>query len=134
MTIETFLLCDAATEQFGKLNILGAFDSITTDKLPTIHYQSSLCLRVQFNKEEEGKHSVKFEIKSPKKEKVLESSGDINVALHSGLKYGIFNLILTIRDLSIKEVGTHVVSVEIDEKYNHSIFLYVNKAEDIKNV
>ena len=35
MNIEAFLLCDAATDQQGKLNILGAFDNLYAKKIPT---------------------------------------------------------------------------------------------------
>ena len=32
MEVEAFLLCDCATDQQGKLNILGAFDRLYTTK------------------------------------------------------------------------------------------------------
>ena len=44
MNIEVFSLCDAATNDRGKLNILGAFDTIGLVKLPGVHLQCSVAL------------------------------------------------------------------------------------------
>jgi len=42
MNIEIIALCDAATDQQGKLNILGAFDTVFTKSLPTVHTQCAV--------------------------------------------------------------------------------------------
>ena len=40
MNIEVFSLCDAATvDVAGKLNVLGAFDTIGTGSMPTVYPQ-----------------------------------------------------------------------------------------------
>ena len=49
MYIEVMALCDAATESQGKLNILGTFDTIFTQKLPVMCSHSAVALRVRFN-------------------------------------------------------------------------------------
>ena len=54
MDIQIAVLCDAATDNNGKLNLLGAFDTIFTSQLPAIHPQCSIALRMTFNKVEEG--------------------------------------------------------------------------------
>jgi len=36
MRLEVFSLCDAATSEKGKLNILGAFDTIWVSKIPLV--------------------------------------------------------------------------------------------------
>ena len=48
MNIQVAVLCDAATDDNGKLNLLGAFDTIYTQQLPAIHPQCSIALRVTF--------------------------------------------------------------------------------------
>ena len=50
MNIEAFLLCDAATDQLGKLNILGAFDNIFTKKVPFVHPACTIVARIRFEK------------------------------------------------------------------------------------
>ena len=37
MNIQTAVLCDAATDDNGKLNLLGAFDTIYAPEMPAIH-------------------------------------------------------------------------------------------------
>ena len=54
MTIQIAVLCDAATDYNGKLNLLGTFDTILTSQLPAIHPQCSIALRIAFNRIEEG--------------------------------------------------------------------------------
>src|SRR5262249_41048949 len=60
MDLQIAVLCDAATDQMGKLNILGTFDTIQTAVLPTVHPQCSVALRMTFNKAEETTHNVKL--------------------------------------------------------------------------
>jgi hypothetical protein len=40
MNIQVAVLCDAATDDNGKLNLLGAFDTIYTQQLPATHPQA----------------------------------------------------------------------------------------------
>ena len=62
MNIEAFLLCDAATDQQAKLNILGAFDIVFAKKVPAIHPACAVALRIRFQKIEEGNHSIRIYI------------------------------------------------------------------------
>ena len=60
MNIQVAVLCDAATDDNGKLNLLGAFDTIYTQQLPAVHPQCSIALRVTFSSEDEGKHNLQL--------------------------------------------------------------------------
>src|SRR5687767_14383517 len=60
MDMQIAILCDAATDNSGKLNILGTFDTIYTTQLPAIHPQCSIALRMAFSKAEEGAHKVRM--------------------------------------------------------------------------
>ena len=60
MDIQIAVLCDAATDNNGKLNILGTFDTIYTSQLPATHPQCSIAVRMTFNKVEDGTHTVKL--------------------------------------------------------------------------
>ena len=48
------VLCDAATDDNGKLNLLGAFDTIYAPQMPAVHPQCSVALRVTFMSGDEG--------------------------------------------------------------------------------
>src|SRR5437588_12942468 len=60
MNIQVAVLCDAATDDNGKLNLLGAFDTIYTQQLPAVHPQCSIALRVTFFSGAEGKHTLRL--------------------------------------------------------------------------
>ena len=41
MNIQVAVLCDAATDDNGKLNLLGAFDTIYAPQTPAVHPQDA---------------------------------------------------------------------------------------------
>src|SRR5471030_3228323 len=60
MNIQVAVLCDAATEDNGKLNLLGAFDTIFAPQLPAVHPQCAVALRVTFMSGNEGDRKLKL--------------------------------------------------------------------------
>ena len=58
MNIETFLLCDAATDSVGKLNVLGAFDALNIQNFPFTLPQCSIALRMRLQRIEQGPHKI----------------------------------------------------------------------------
>ena len=62
MYIEVMSLCDAATEAQGKLNILGTFDTIFSQKLPAVCSHCAVALRVRFSRIEKGEHKIKLNL------------------------------------------------------------------------
>ena len=60
MNIQVAVLCDAATDDNGKLNLLGAFDTIFAPQLPAVHPQCAVALRVTFVSGDEGERKLKL--------------------------------------------------------------------------
>ena len=60
MNIQVAVLCDAATDDNGKLNLLGAFDTIYAPQLPAVHPQCSVALRVTFMSGDVGARKLKL--------------------------------------------------------------------------
>ena len=60
MNIQVAVLCDAATDDNGKMNLLGAFDTIYARELPATHPQCSVALRVTFFSGDEGKRNLRL--------------------------------------------------------------------------
>ena len=54
MIIEAFVICDAATDSMGKLNILGSYDSIHTNCVPAMVQNMVFALRMRFRQDEQG--------------------------------------------------------------------------------
>ena len=60
MDIQVAVLCDAATDYKGKLNLLGTFNSVYTKELPANYPQCSIVLRIVFKRVEEGEHKLRI--------------------------------------------------------------------------
>ena len=79
MNIQVAVLCDAATDENGKLNLLGAFDTIYTQQLPAVHPQCSIALRVTFGHEDEGQHKLRLNFVDADGGSIMPSTIDIPV-------------------------------------------------------
>ena len=55
MQTEIFTLCDAATLDHGKLNILGSFDTIWARAFPLDHPMCAVACKLRFEMGEDGK-------------------------------------------------------------------------------
>jgi len=58
MHTELFVLCDAATDTLGKLNILGAFDAINAHQTPITHPMASIAARLRIERSDDGEHEL----------------------------------------------------------------------------
>jgi len=128
MNIEAFLLCDAATDQQGKLNVLGAFDNIWTKKLPAIHPACSVVTRIRFEKIEDGSHSVKIQIIDQDGRNIgPKLEGSISVKTGANLDSSVANLILNIQRLEFKQYGQYRIDLAIDGEIKASLPLHVRE-------
>jgi hypothetical protein len=59
---EIFVLCDAATDNFGKLNLLGTFDIIGVPQVPFAYPACALALRIRFDALEDGEHTIRLRL------------------------------------------------------------------------
>jgi hypothetical protein len=58
MQVEIFTLCDAATQDHGKLNLLGTFDTLTYPEYPHEVGGFAIVARVRFSAEDGGDHEM----------------------------------------------------------------------------
>jgi hypothetical protein len=136
MDVEAFLLCDAATEQQGKLNVLGAFDSIFAKKVPTVHPACAIAARLRFSKVEQGEHAVKISvIDEDGKEVVPKLEGKVSVRVGPASPAGgdeansaVINLILNFQRLKLPEYGEYRVDLAVDGEQKASLPLFVRSA------
>lgn len=128
MDVEAFLLCDCATDQQGKLNILGAFDNIWTKQVPTVHPACTIAARVRFSKIEEGEHKIRINI--------IDADGNIagpdlhdtiSVRIPPNEDSRIQNLILNIQGLKLERYGQYRVDLAINGRQAASVPLKVRK-------
>jgi len=128
MNIESFLLCDAATDQQGKLNVLGAFDNIWARQLPVKHPFCSIVTRIRFKKSEDGNHSVRIQIIDENGKNIgPKPEGNISVQTGSGLDSSVANFILNLQGLEFKQYGKYQIDLTVDGNIQASLPLRVSQ-------
>jgi len=126
MNIELFALCDAATDQQGKLNILGMFDRIFTRQIPAIHPQCSIALRVRFSRIESGAHKVKINFVDEDGKSIMQPlDATLNIQINEPEQSIAANLVLNVQQLKLEKFGHYSIDVAIDGRQEASIPLYV---------
>lgn len=127
MNIQIAALCDAATDYNGKLNILGTFDTIGTHKLPAIHPQCSVALRIVFNKIEEGNHKVRMNFVDEDGKLVMPSVDiPVEVSMPAEVNFQARNFLLNIQQLKFDKTGLYSIDIAIDGRHETSIPLQVH--------
>ena len=126
MTIQVAVLCDAATDYHGKLNVLGTFDTIITSQLPAVHPQCSVALRLSFNRIEEGSHKVKMNFVDEDGKFVMPSIDmPVDVAIPADANFLVRNFIINIQQLKFENPGQYSIDLAIDNRHELSIPLLV---------
>jgi hypothetical protein len=129
MNIQVAVLCDAATDDNGKLNLLGAFDTIYTPQLPAVHPQCSIALRVTFFSGDEGKHELQVNFVDADGRSIMPPPGfppiPVEVVLPDDMHFGTRNFIVNIQQLNFEEPGLYSIDVSLDGRPQASIPLLV---------
>ena len=126
MNIQVAVLCDAATEDHGKINLLGAFDTIQTLQLPAVHPQCAVALRVTFNPGDEGPHKLKLNFVNADGHSIMPPIEiPVAVALPDDVHFLTRNFIINIQQLKFAEAGLYSVDVRLDDKSQAGIPLLV---------
>ena len=126
MNIQVAILCDAATEDHGKLNLLGAFDTIYTPQLPAVHPQCAVALRVTFNPGDEGPHTLKLNFVNADGHSIMPPIEiPVAVTLPDDVHFLTRNFIVNIQQLKFAEAGLYSVDVRLDDKSQAGIPLSV---------
>ena len=128
MDIQIAVLCDAATDYKGKLNLLGTFNSVYTRELPANYPQCSIVLRVVFKRVEEGSHKLRINFVDEDGKFVMPSIElpfEVNIPADDSFLYR--NFILNIQRLKFEKFGQHAVDIAIDGRQEASIPLEVKQ-------
>ena len=126
MNIQVAVLCDAATDDNGKLNLLGAFDTIYTQQLPAIHPQCSIALRLTFFSGDEGQHQLKLNFVDADGHSIANfPPAPIEVSLPEDMHFGTRNFIVNIQQLKFDKPGLYSIDLTLDDQPQASIPLLV---------
>lgn len=128
MKIEMFVLCDAATDQMGKMNILGTFDSIHARQAPVVHPLCAVAMRLRFERSERGDHRIRLNI--------IDADGrSIAPPLEAGLQVRFpdespsfaMNLILNLQGMRYERFGEYSVDLLVDSQPVGSLPLFIRQ-------
>jgi len=129
MTLEIIALCDAATVSGGKLNILGAFDSIYANQVPLVHVQCTIALRLRFTRIEEGEHRIRLNVVDEDGHAIMPGlDGSVAVKFNTDDESAVANLIINIQQLKLEKLGQYSVDLAVDGRHEASLPLLVKGA------
>ncbi len=130
MEILVATLCDAANDYNGKLCLQGCFDTICAGKLPVVHPQCSLALRICFRSEDEGQHKFKIAFIDDDGKMVMPAfEPNIQVTFPSDSYFVTRNLVLNIQRLQFQAAGQYSIDIQADGEMLTRIPLRVLKVE-----
>ena len=126
MNVQVAVLCDAATDDNGKLNLLGAFDTIITRQLPAVHPQCSIALRVAFTSVDEGEHKLRLSFVNADGQAIMPGMDvPVQVVLPEDSHFLTRNFIVNIQRLKFDEPGLYAIDVALDDRQEASVPLLV---------
>ena len=126
MNIQVAVLCDSANEDSGKLNLLGAFDTIFAPQLPAVHPQCAVALRVTFMSGDEGARKLKLNFVDADGKSIMPPIEiPVAVALPDDVHFLTRNFIVNIQQLKFAEAALYSVDVRLDDKSQGNIPLQI---------
>lgn len=131
MNIQMAVLCDAAVDYNGKLSILGTFDTLFSAKLPAIHPQCSVALRVVFERSDEGMHQLRLNFVNEDGQPIMPAMDvPVEVSFPGDTTFVSRNFIVNIQQLKLDQEGLYSVDVALDDNQLTSIPLSVKQVEN----
>ena len=128
MNLEIFVLCDAANDSAGKLNLIGAFNTLTAQQLPALHPFCVLAVRLRAERAEQGAHQLQLNAKRPDGVLLIPPIGaPLNIAFPNPNEPAIANLFFGLAGLQFLNYGTYTFELLLDGKIFASTPLIVKK-------
>jgi hypothetical protein len=129
--LEILTFCDAAAEYGGRLNILGAADTIIAPDLPVKYPHCALVARMRAARIEEGDHTVRLMIIDADGGVILTVDGKLSIRFAGGMG-GAVNLIINAQNLEFKQAGEYAIELAVDGIQLGSSPLYVRLHEPVR--
>ena len=126
MNIEIFALCDAATENDGKVNILGAFDTIAAREEPVTIGHCSIALRLRFKRIESGSHQVRLAVVDADGRAVIPPFQTImNIQVREPQESAVANLILNLQQVKLGAFGRYAIDLAVNGRQEGSLPFFI---------
>jgi hypothetical protein len=122
MHIQVAVLCDAATDNNGKLNLLGAFDAICAQQL----LACSIALRMTFTQVEEGPHKLRLSFVDEDGKPIMPNIDQlVEITMPPDVHFVTRNFIVSIQQLRFEKPGLYAIDIAVDGRQEASIPLMV---------
>jgi hypothetical protein len=129
MNAEIFALCDAANDSHGKLNLLGAFDTVWAATVPAIHAACAVAVRMRFDRHEHGDHAVAIHLIDDDGQMVLPPlQGTIQINPSPDDSSAVANIVLNLQGVHLPHFGEYSVNLLVDDEEITCIPLFVRAA------
>ena len=125
MHLEIFAICEAANDSLGRLNILGAFDTIGAASTPAVHPQLTVVARIRINRAEQGSHKLKVQIVDQDGQPIATAEGEFEVFAIERDPSAATNLIITFHNLQFDRFGICTTTLWVDDIQLSSIPLSI---------
>jgi hypothetical protein len=126
VNIEIFSLCDAATEGDGKLNLLGAFDTVAAREAPVTVAHCSIALRLRFKRIESGQHQARIAVVDADGRAVIPPfQTSMNIRVGDGQESAVANIILNLQQVKLGPFGRYAVDLAVDGRQEGSLPFFV---------
>jgi len=121
------VLCDAATDYGGKLNLLGAFDAIVAHRFPTTHPAAAFAARFIYYPSEQGVHRIQLKVVDEDgKEIAPPAELQAEVRFPPGDRPFVSqNMVLNLQRIRFGEPGRFSFDLFVDGEHQASIPLLV---------
>jgi len=130
MNIQVAVLCDAAADYGGKLNILGTFDTIVARQMPAVHPHCTVALRMAFDRAEEGNRNVTMSFIEDDGRAVMPPiEVPIQVEVPQDAIFVSRNFIVNIQQMRFEKPGHYAIGILLDGRLEASIPLHVKFAD-----
>ncbi len=134
MKIELFCLCDAATENGGKLNILGAFDRVWSKEAPVVISHCAVTARVRFSRIEAGQHRLRVTFADEDGSLVIPALESVIDLRFNGQELSVpINLIILLPQLKLPRFGDYTIDLALDANHLGSLPLVVRQVSEGQN-
>lgn len=113
MQLEILTFCDAATDHAGKLNILGATDSLVVPGVPLVFARCCIVMRFRVSRVESGDHTVRLMIIDVDGRTIMNMDGKMGIHMTSAMTSAV-NVIINLTNLEFQEAGEYAIEVAVD--------------------
>lgn len=128
MQVEIFAISDAATNDNGKLNVLGAFDTIWVRQFPAVYPHCAVAVRMRFLAMEQGPHALVVRFMDADGVNVLPpANGSFSIAMAEPQRSASADIVLNIQSLNLLKPGEYALELIVDGENLRSLPLFVKE-------